>query len=51
MEGRKEWEFSRKDIFTGACVVREGVVVVSDFNNEENLIDLELGRGRLAGTV
>lgn len=47
VDGQKEWEFSGKDIFTGACAIREGAVVVSDFNDEEYLIDLELGHGRI----
>lgn len=34
-------------IYTGACAIRERVVVVTDFNNEEYSIDIELGHGKI----
>jgi hypothetical protein len=49
MDGQKEWAFSGRDIFTGACAIHEGVVVVADFNEEEHFINLKTGRGKTAG--
>lgn len=49
VDGQKEWAFSGKDIFTGACIIRERTVVVTDFNDEEYCVDLELGRGKIVG--
>lgn len=51
MDGKKVWEFSGKDIFTGACGIHEGAVVVKDFNNDEYSIDLESGSGKIVGVV
>jgi hypothetical protein len=42
-----DWAFTGNDIFTGTCAMREGTVVVSDFNGQEYSIDVELGRGRI----
>jgi hypothetical protein len=47
VDGQKEWEFSGQDIFTGACDIRAGAVVVTDFSDEEYVIDLELGSGKI----
>jgi hypothetical protein len=49
IDGHKEWEFAGQDIFTGACAIRGGAVVVTDFNSQEYSIDLELGGGRIVG--
>ena len=35
LDGQKEWAFSGKDIFTGACTIREDAIVVEDFNAEK----------------
>jgi hypothetical protein len=42
--GHKEWEFSGGDIFTGSLCIREGVIVVTDFNGLEYRIDLIRGK-------
>jgi hypothetical protein len=47
VNGCKEWSFFGKDIFTGACAIREGAVVVTDFDGNVYSIDLELGRGKI----
>lgn len=46
--GQKEWAFFGNDIFTGACGIREGTLVVKDFNGEVYFIDLKTGRGKIA---
>ncbi len=50
IHGYKKWEFTGQDIFTGACAIREGAVMVADFNGQEYSIDLEFGRGRIIRT-
>jgi hypothetical protein len=47
LNGNKEWEFSGQDIFTGVCAIRDGAIVVTDFNGQEYSIDLEFGCDRI----
>lgn len=47
--GQKEWGFSGRDIFTGACALTERAVVVTDFSGQRYSIDLERGLGSIVG--
>ena len=47
VKGHKEWEYPGQDIFAGMCAIREGAIVVKDFNGQEYSIDLEHGKGRI----
>lgn len=49
LEGQTRWVFTGADIFTGACAVRGGHVVVSDFDAAEYWIDLKSGRRKIVG--
>lgn len=44
-DGQREWEYAGRDIFTGACAIRDGAVCVVDFDGTEYEIDLMSGRG------
>lgn len=46
-DGRKEWAYSGKDIFTGPLAISQRAVVVTDFNGEKYLIELDSGRGKV----
>ena len=50
MDGQEKWTFFGKDIFSGACAIHEGAVIVTDFVRDEYSIDLELGRGKIVKT-
>jgi outer membrane protein assembly factor BamB len=43
VDGCKLWNVGGRDIFTGTCELADGVVVVTDFNDERYVIDLERG--------
>jgi hypothetical protein len=44
IEGSLQWKVHGRDILTGVSELRDGVLVVSDFNGEEYRIDIERGR-------
>ena len=44
IEGTLQWKVHGRDILTGESELRDGVLVVLDFNDEEYRIDVELGR-------
>ncbi|MCP4592408.1 MAG: hypothetical protein GY842_16875 [bacterium] len=50
VDGDKEWEFTGRDIFTGASAIEGDAVVVTDFDGYQYSIDLELGTGRIVGS-
>jgi hypothetical protein len=47
VDGRREWAYAGRDIFTGDCTLVEGAVLVADFNGQRYAIDLERGTGSI----
>lgn len=49
LDGQRQWEFAGSDIFTGALVLTDTTVVVTDFEGQRYAIEVGTGAGTIVG--